>query len=379
MRIILLFYSTAVVTTLAFVTPSTTKSARLLTPCSISTASPSDVLSDTQTSSDDLQWIIQWRGEGTEGYSTTLRQWEFGCAFKAEVADYWNDSVIHGTYFDGIQFEFRDALTYQGPVFHPDTIQNEEVGGGEPIPESQVEAFECGMQYLSVRFPSSSYEYSTHAMTQLLQNTIRRCSLVRNGFLVVAKGNSYDELANIAIDNGSFNDIMKGGSNEDDTWSIRLRRYGPDPDNNDGKKRTSRQARYGKNVRSPLSEERKAIFEMKDLVELFHGKVNLSKPDCKIYLFDGLKNEMVSNSRNSSWEGTKCLARAIAKGPKTSVYAPKNKNLCYNYSSMPNCSIYYVQCGPITTPFHGFRSICWLLRIFACCGSHCNVFIADNS
>jgi hypothetical protein len=336
MRIILLFYSTAVVTTLAFVTPSTTKSVRLLTPCSISTASPSVVLHDTQTCSDDLQWIIQWRGEGTEGYSTTLRQWEFGCAFKAEVADYWNDSVIHGTSLDGIQFEFRDALTYQGPVFHPDTIQNEEVGGGEAIPESQVEAFESGMQYLSVRFPSSSYEYSTHAMTQLLQNTIRRCSLVRNGFLVVAKGNSYDELANIAIDNGSFNDIMKGGSNEDDTWSIRLRRYGPEPDNNDGKKRTSRQARYGKNVRSPLSEERKAIFEMKDLVELFHGKVNLSKPDCKIYLFDGLKNEMVSNSRNSSWEGTKCLARAIAKGPKTSVYAPKTR-ICV--TTTPLCPI----------------------------------------
>ena len=333
---ILLFYSTAVVATFAF-TPST-KNARSLTLCSISTASPSDVLYDAQTCSDDLQWIIQWRGEGTEGYSTTLRQWEFSCAFKAEVADYWNDSAIHSTYLDGIQFEFRDALTYQGPVFHPDTVQNEEVG--EPIPESQVSAYESGMQYLAVQFPSSSdyeYGYSTHALTQLLQNTIKRCSLVRNGFLVVAKGNSYDELASIAMDNGSFNDIIKGGSNEDDTWSIRLRRYGPEPDNNnDGKKRRSRQARYGKNVRSPLSEERKAIFEMKDLVELFHGKVNLSKPDCKIYLFDGLKNNMVSNRRNSRLEGSKCLARAIAKGPKTSIYAPKTR-ICV--TTTPLCPI----------------------------------------
>ena len=281
----------------------------------------------------DVQWIIQWRGEGAEGYSSTLRQWEFSCAFKAEVAEYWNGDSIHGMpmndYVDGIQFDFRDALTYQGPIYHPDTVQNHT---GEPIPESQVAAYESGMQYLTVNFPSvEDVVYTKITLNQILQYTIQRCSLVRNGFLLVANGNSYEELAMKALNYGSFNDIMEGGSNQDATWSIRLRRYGPGDESvsEDGKKRSTKQARYGKNVRSPLTDERNAIFAMKDMVELFHGRVNLSKPECKIYLFDGLKSATDDGS-------TKCLARAIAKGPKVSIYAPKTR-ICV--TTTPLCPI----------------------------------------
>lgn len=290
----------------------------------------------------DLQWIIQWRGEGAEGYSSTLRQWEFTCAFKAEIAEYWNDdsTITDGfsghnmkDYVDGIQFDFKDALTYQGPIYHPDTVQNNaDEMTGEPIPESQVAAYESGMQYLKVNFPHIDDDvYTSDALNQILKYTIQRCSLVRNGFLLVASGNSYEELAMKALDYGSFNDIMEGGSNQDATWSIRLRRYGPgdEADNPDGKKRATKQARYGKNVRSPLTDERNAIFAMKDMVELFHGRVNLSKPDCKIYLFDGLKSAMVDDS-------TKCLARAIGKGPKVSIYAPKTR-ICV--TTTPLCPI----------------------------------------
>lgn len=304
---------------------------------------------DDDAKCNDLQWIIQWRGEGAEGYSSTLRQWEFTCAFKAEVAEYWNDdSTIHGDgvqfdglkgehsmrdYIDGIQFDFRDALTYQGPVYHPDTVQNDaDEMTGEPIPESQVAAYESGMQYLKVNFPHTDDDaYTTDALNQILQYTIQRCSLVRNGFLLVASGNSYEELAVKALDYGSFNDIMEGGSNQDATWSIRLRRYGPGDESasEDGKKRSTKQARYGKNVRSPLTDERNAIFAMKDMVELFHGRVNLSNPDCKIYLFDGLKSAAADDS-------TKCLARAIGKGPKVSIYAPKTR-ICV--TTTPLCPI----------------------------------------
>lgn len=289
--------------------------------------------------SSDVQWIIQWRGEGAEGYSSTLRQCEFSSAFRAEVADYWNyDSSIHGIplddYIDGIQFNFRDALTYQGPIYHPDTVLNQSDEIGEPIPETQVAAYESGMQYLKVNFPSAEGVYPTDdALNQILQYTIQRCSLVRNGFLLVASGNSYEQLAMKALDYGSFEDIMEGGSNQDATWSIRLRLYGPEPEdesvNNDGKKkRSTKQARYGKNVRSPLTEERNAIFAMKALVELFHGKVNLKTPDCKIYLFDGLSS--------GRCESTKCLARAIGKGPRVSIYAPKTR-ICV--TTTPLCPI----------------------------------------
>ncbi len=328
----LLLVSITAVVTLAF-SPSDKAGHPRCAPTASSSAQTIPVThQNDDTTCNDLQWIIQWRGEGAEGYSSTLRQWEFTCAFKAEVAEYWNgDSTIHDG--DGIQFDFKDALTYQGPIYHPDTVQNQaDELIGEPIPQSQVAAYESGMQYLKVNFPHADDDvYTTDALNQILQNTIQRCSLVRNGFLLVASGNSYEELAMKAIDYGSFNDIMEGGSNQDATWSIRLRRYGPGEESvsADGTKRSTKQARYGKNVRSPLTDERNAIFAMKDMVELFHGRVNLSKPDCKIYLFDGLKSATVDDS-------TKCLARAIGKGPKVSIYAPKTR-ICV--TTTPLCPI----------------------------------------
>ena len=39
-------------------------------------------------SSDNSSWVLQWRGEGTEGYSNSLRQLEFICAFRAEMKGY---------------------------------------------------------------------------------------------------------------------------------------------------------------------------------------------------------------------------------------------------------------------------------------------------
>ena len=206
------------------------------------------------------------------------------------------------------------------------------------------------MQYASITLLASSNSDDTKnanimidndgstisTLNELFSNTIQRCSLIRTAFQIVSKGTSHKELATKAIDNGSFDDKMTGGVNEDATWSIRLRRYGPidnneatttdttadnngsttNNNNSSNKKAKKRQARYGKNVRSPLRDERRAIVEMKELVNLFSGKVDLTNPECRIYLLEGLKPCRLNQNGCDDGESKMLLARVIAQGPK---------------------------------------------------------------
>lgn len=252
---------------------------------------------------------------------------------------------------DDVEFYFQDALRYQGPVYRPGNNDDSDgiLEGVEPIPLSQVESYESAMQYASLSpDPALSCNISQEEWTALFKSTIERCSLIRNAFQVVAEGDSYEEVAGEALKKESFEDMMQGGINEDATWSIRLRRYGSVEDevvtNSSGTqgKKKQQQARYGKNVRSPLTDERNAIMSMADLVQLFRGKVNLANPDCKIYLLEGLKRRRIvsSDGEEANAEGSKILlTRILAVGPKV--------RCCYmlQTSTVKNCITLCIELG----------------------------------
>ena len=210
---------------------------------------------------------------------------------------------------------------------HPDTnrysgywersasfLQEESDASGEPIPASQVAVFERAMQYVMVDLPPSlDAVLDSSRLQSIFVDTVRRCSLVRTSFEIVSEADSYKQLAANALENKGCDDLMEAGVNKNSTWSIRLRRYASvNP--------TNKQARYGKNVRSPLRDERKAIAEMADLVQLFRGKVDLAEPQCKIYLLEGLKENKLCDDRGDDGgdEGSKrlILTRVLAQGPK---------------------------------------------------------------
>lgn len=282
------------------------------------------------------------RGEGTEGYSEALRELEFTSAFRAEMSDYLlmtmqqHDNVRDDElkeYLDNIQFHFHDALTYHGPIYEEgDATEYDE----EPKPLAQVKTYESAMQYATISVPPPSIDLgismSPETLNEIFAFTIQRCSLIRTAFQIISEGTSHEELAMKALEYGSFEDIMEGGVNEDATWSIRLRRYGPmeEDEMDDGKtsskkkKANKRHARYGKNVRSPLRDERKAIMSMKDLVNLFRGKVDLANPECRIYLLEGLKQNAVapSDDAGDTVKSTMLLARVVAQGPKVCLILP---------------------------------------------------------
>jgi hypothetical protein len=337
-------------------------------------------------------YIIQWRGEGTEGYSDALRQWEFMSAFRAELKDFLRmHSINSNNYYEeenDIQFHFQNALSYSGPILDHDDLSvslsssllsssfgdknnsnhhDEFDGQSSNIPHLlQIQAYESAMQYVTISAQrlnpaidnalpmmrvggEKDKTTSSPIIHEIFINSVHRCSLIRTAFQIVAgeggtkDSYSYEELASEALENKSFDDmILNEGINANATWSIRLRRYGPmemvdvtqqkqqqqQPSTN---KRPPRQARYGKNVRSPLTDERHAILSMAELVKLFRGKVHLENPMCSIYLLEGLQSIRSWNRRSDDNDdigtaigksnvgdksSSKLLARVVAKGPK---------------------------------------------------------------
>lgn len=239
-----------------------------------------------------FQLLLNCRGEGAEGYSMSLRQLEFTSAFRAELSRYLNKnlgslgdlSLNVQNYVGKIHFEFIDALKYCGPVYDSSGHCSATNSNAEPIPISQVAAYESAMQYLVVSDNNSLCGSMNSIMNQaellnIIKSTVERCSLARTMLKIVAEGDSYESVAMDALACHAFNDLMANGEHAYDTWSIRLRRYTSEV-GIDGKtklptgtkKNPQYQSRYGKNVRSSLKDEKNAIMSMSKLVKLFQGQ-----------------------------------------------------------------------------------------------------------
>jgi hypothetical protein len=369
--------------------------------------------SNDAISSYNNSWIIQWRGEGTEGYSNSLRQLEFMCAFRAEMKEYLqslssqyhqNQEFItnnNANAAEGVHFHFRDALSFSSKS----TVYNETVGVdavdddedtknisyNHHPPTSQIHAYESGLQYVTITNLSSSIAAAAPTIESIFKNTIERCSLIRTAYQIVAESlnhNNYKDLANIAIKNNAFHDLIMVDNAADETpptWSIRLRRYGIRT-TIDENSHTQTTARFGKNVRSSLRQEYAAILDMKELVQQFRGRVELVEPMCKIYILDGLQSfffhndqqQQIDNNNNNSSDNSsennnvktnKLLTRVVASGPKTSIYAPKTR-LCITrtplcpIASFTLCNVAQIQSNcTILDPFAGSVLHSWRLHI----------------
>ena len=217
------------------------------------------------------QLLIHWRGEKDSGYSKPFRHLEFTSALEAEL----------GTPHDKpLSIRFANALDYAGQAVMADV---------------NIEHFNEAMQYM---------EFSTESLVEMpisrnhVIRAVRRCSLVHAIYEVIASTDDLNDLASLAISDGGFADMYKGGQNEKSTWCFRARNY-RDPTTSDA----GREKRYGSRTRS-MALEKAGLVALKDLLIKFGGKVDLLKPECKIYIFDGLVGK------------SKTLARRVASGPR---------------------------------------------------------------
>jgi hypothetical protein len=214
--------------------------------------------------------VLSCRGEIDIGYSKPFRQLEFLGALEAECNLSSDLSLSIG---------FANALDYTGEDVMPD-----------------IEHFNEAMQYISFD-PIPGIEIQRDAVIKAAE----RCSLVHALYEVIAVADHVNELASLAIIDGAFDDMYKGGPNGNSTWCFRARNYRDLAASDIGKEK-----RYGASARS-MTLEKDGLKALTDLLIRFGGKVNLLEPECKIYIFDGL-------------EGTKkVLARVLAVGPKVRV------------------------------------------------------------
>lgn len=204
-----------------------------------------------------------------EGYNIQFRHVEFCGALSA---------VMQQTPDSNFPIRFRNALSYNGTQ----------------IPEIKLAAYNEAMQYVDISDDSSDVQPLLPIDTLIA--TSERCSLIHALYQIVAEGDTYTELASLAISNGGFDDMMVGGIHENDTWCFRARNYGEisgDP----------KEKRYSSRARS-MKLEKEGLNALKPLLIKFGGSVRLDKPDCKIYIFDGLEG------------GKKVLAKRLTVGPK---------------------------------------------------------------
>mmetsp|Transcript_22152 Transcript_22152/g.25635 ORF Transcript_22152/g.25635 Transcript_22152/m.25635 type:complete len:320 (-) Transcript_22152:38-997(-) len=146
--------------------------------------------------------------------------------------------------------------------------------------------------------------------------------------------------------------INNGSSDDHKSWRIRLRQYGSTASTE------SKSKQYGKKMRSPMTQERNAVMQLKELLINFGGDVDLKHADVSIYVMEGLISSQDGN------RDKKVLARLLTKGGggnerSMSIIAPTTR-ICVTNTPLPPveaftlCNVARIKRGDrVLDPFAG--------------------------
>jgi hypothetical protein len=269
-------------------------------------AEQADATFDGCTMEDDApvrKLLIHWRGEKDAGYSRPFRRLEFQNALAAEI-DSLTESTNSASASEYGASKAPELISEVGPIIDFKNALN--YTGNETMTGMNIEHFNEAMQFVSF---SPDKSITPGIFRETVIRAVQRCSLIHALYEIVASTDKLDDLAELAVQDGGFSDLYKGGANEKATWCFRARTYSDShfPDSSAIK---GRGKRYSSRTRS-MKMERDGLRALQDLLIRFGGMVNLEDPDCKIYIFDGLEDEVDGISQSQ-----KVLARRIATGPK---------------------------------------------------------------
>lgn len=88
----------------------------------------------------------------------------------------------------------------------------------------KLKAFNEALQWASLSDHGARNKESLTLGTYI--SAAKRCALVATIYEVIAEGDSYDELRDLAMHSQRFHDMMIGGENEESTWAVRVRQFG---------------------------------------------------------------------------------------------------------------------------------------------------------
>ena len=273
--------------------------------------------------------LIHWKGETNEGYSIQFRHDEFQGALEAVV-----QQKYHLPSAPSVSLRFDNALHYTGTP----QLDN--------MPEHKLLRYEEAMQYLQITEEQSSSSSSMPSITQ--QDVIQaaeRCSLIHAIYQVVAESDSYQGLAEKALEKHSLQDLQKGYENEHATWCVRVRQYG------DGTKQ-HKLKRHGEKSTRSVSAEKVALKALTPLLLTLGGAVRLKDTDVKLYVMEGIIPPTLLSSTSTTFDddadnnenaSTMILSRRIARGPKVSTIAPVTRICVTNTPLCPTAA--YLMCN----------------------------------
>jgi len=283
---------------------------RLLTTTSLNSIS-------AQSQPTATRYLIHWRGEHKEQYSHSFRRWEWLSALSATVAEKC------GLRASDLLKSFRDCSIFTNAFSYDPYQRNDQLPSSVTL--SQVEMYNQALQYVHFTNNGVDSGLSNGITPEILARAAERCSLINAAYLVLADGSSYPELVDRSLQSISFNDMIKNETTA--TWRVRRHEFSfADDDNN---------PRFGKNTTRSVPKERAALPHLKEVLVQFGGKVDLKKPECDIYLFEGLSDNILgaNTQRNNLF---KILARRLTEGATHSIMAPKTR-ICI--TKTPLCSI----------------------------------------
>lgn len=231
------------------------------------------------------------RGEDGDSFGSHFRSTELKGALAA----------ILDLPFQNISLELSNALNYAGVE-----LVNK--------PPKNVGSFNEALQYVLLpKYPRRAYIQA-----------IERSSLVHALYEFVADAENFDLLTDAAMQRDGFDDMKRGGVNENASWCVRVRHFGE----SSGSKQDL--LRHGSRTRS-VTKEREACLALRPLLIQFGGKVDLKQPDVKIYLFDGLFRDNKRSERV-------VLTRRLASGPQISSIDPNTRICVTNTPLVPTAA-----------------------------------------
>ena len=323
------------------------------------------------------------RGEKSHGSSLQFRHAEFESSFltilaskvtEAKAGDNTEEDDHHGNNIDD-EDEEEIKLNFK----YSKALCTSSFDASIEMSDYQIDAYQKAMQYVQIDYcqpqsqPQNEYQQQKRNTIQRIINnhdiwiqTVKRCSLIRGIYEIVAEGETYQDLATYSIQQQSLTDLQKTstavGRNCNATWRVRLRQYGSNAST------SSKSKQYGKKMRSPMNQERKAVMGLKDLLITLGGEVDLKDADVSLVVMEGLYHYDADDKDDGNGTNTdrKFLARLLTRGGRggdsdmaISSIAPKTRLCVTNTPLNPEeaftlCNIAKIQRGDrVLDPFAG--------------------------
>jgi len=202
----------------------------------------------------------------------------------------------------------------------------------------QQNIFDQSLQYIEYQqqHDEQTINNSNFLSIDIFRKAAKPCALINGLYQIMSNGTSYSNIIEMAQSNHAFHDmIQEEGIHYTSTWSFCLKYFGGGGSTDDGTNSSKEKEKwFGDRTTRSIKKEKEALNSLKDLFIKFGGNVNLTHPDIRLVLLDGLgqrHNPKVSilnpNTRHCITNTPLCPITSIIMSNMGQINSYKNKVL----------------------------------------------------